>query len=103
MDAETDVKPNLISTANISCPEFDQTVKRSKAGAEEALKKIPLIERNINEAVSKTSEARSNLAGAEADAIAAKEIAEQALVLAERALKVCLLVVVLRFVCHILM
>ena len=52
------------------------------------MKKLPLIERNIALAVDKTSEARDSLAGAEADAIAAKEVAEQALVLAERALKV---------------
>jgi len=65
--------------------EFDEKVKRSKAEAEEAMKKIRLIEDYINEAEGKTLEARDNLADAEKDAIAAKEYAEQAQILAEKA------------------
>jgi hypothetical protein len=51
-------------------------VQENKAEAEKALKKIPQIQRNINEAETKTQDARTNLAGAEKDADDAKELAE---------------------------
>lgn len=56
--------------------EFDQKVQENKAEAEKALKKIPQIQRNINDAETKTQDARNNLAGAEKDAEDAKELAE---------------------------
>jgi len=60
-------------------------VRDNKAEAENALKKIPEIERNIIDAEQKTRDARNNLAGAEKDATDAKEIAESAQQEAEQA------------------
>ena len=69
--------------------EFDKKVKDSKAEAEEALKKIPQIEQNIDDAEQKTQEAYDNLAGAEKNANAAKDIAEMAQDVAEQTSEVC--------------
>lgn len=70
--------------------EFDLKVKQSKAAAEEALKKISIIESYIRQAEQKTQEARDSLADAEKDAIIAKDYAETAKVLAEKAIIVSL-------------
>ena len=67
------------------CSEFDQKVRQSKLEADEALTKIPEIERMINSAEQMTREARDSLEGAERDANAARELAELAKNVAENA------------------
>ena len=59
-------------------PEFDETVQRSKEDAEEALKKIPQIEDQIELAEETTRDARDDLSDAENNAIRARSIAEDA-------------------------
>jgi len=81
---------NLLREANSTLQillEFDQKVRDSRAGAEEAMKKIPLIEQYIRQAEDQTARARENLQDAERDAIAAKEIALTAQIQAERAIQ----------------
>ena len=65
--------------------EFDEKVLLSRLEAEEALKKIPEIERLINDAEQMTREAHDSLAQAERDADVARELAEQARRVAENA------------------
>lgn len=65
--------------------EFDKNVQESKAEAEAALKKVPSIEQQIEEAEHKTRQARENLADAELDALMARDIAREAQNTAEMA------------------
>ena len=73
------------STSNT---EFNTTVHRSKAEAEEATGLITEIEELINLANDKTDQAVDGLAGAKADAELARDIAQDAKEIAERASKV---------------
>jgi len=63
--------------------EFDEKVQESKLEADEALKKIPEIERMINNAEQMTRETRDSLEGAERDADVARDLAERAKNIAE--------------------
>ena len=65
--------------------EFDEKIRQSKIDAEDALHRIPEIERKIAEAEDKTYAARTNLADAENDANEAKRLAEEARDLADMA------------------
>ena len=58
--------------------DFNQEVKANKDKADEALLKIPEIERVIEQAETKTSEAQEALSGAESDADMSLKLAQQA-------------------------
>ena len=60
------------------CTDFDELVQGSKDNAEDALRKIPEIERQIREAEDTTARAVNNLADARRDAELAKSIAADA-------------------------
>lgn len=60
-------------------------MQQSERGAEEAERKIPDIEDQIRDAEEKTRDARFSLAGAESDAIMARDIAQEAQATAEMA------------------
>jgi len=57
---------------------FNQEVQENKDKADDALLKIPEIERIIEEAEKKTMEAQDALSGAESDADMALKLAQQA-------------------------
>ncbi|XP_035213490.1 laminin subunit gamma-1-like [Stegodyphus dumicola] len=64
---------------------FDELIRESKGRAEEAVRKIPEIERIIIEAVNKTLDVENALSGAQMDAIESREEAQAAKELAEEA------------------
>jgi len=69
--------------------EFDQVVKESRMEAEEALKKIPEIERHIEDAETSTRSALAELHSADMYASAAEELALAAQNKSNSALDVC--------------
>jgi len=77
--------PTVFVDCSVLCSEFDQKVRESKLEADEALKKIPEIERMINSAEQMTREAQDSLTAAAIDANAAMELAELAKNIAENA------------------
>jgi coxsackievirus/adenovirus receptor len=69
--------------------DFDKRVNDNKTAAEEALKRIPAINRTIAEANEKTREAQLALGNAAADATEAKNKAHEAERIASAVQKVC--------------
>ena len=72
-------------------------MRESKLEADEALLKIPEIERMINNAEQMTQEARDSLVGAERDAELARELAELAKNIAENADRVSVRIIVVLY------
>ena len=69
--------------------EFDRQVKESEGKAKDALQNIPEIEKLIEQAENKSSEARDALSGAESDANMALSLAKLAQETATNASTVC--------------
>jgi laminin gamma 1 len=65
--------------------EFDATVQESRGRADDALKKVPEIDRLITDAEAKTGDAEQALEGALTDAIEARDVAKEAQRIAEKA------------------
>lgn len=68
----------LDSDACLELLDFDRRVNDNKTAAEEALRRIPAINRTITEANEKTREAQLALGNAAADATEAKDKAHEA-------------------------